>query len=122
VDLITRNLPVPGIEEIPTTVLEPGSSKVDRTPRRKKPWEKDEQETTTEEVEEEADTTDQATRQPSDNAGPEPAAAAGEPTDGPPTETTNPRIDVNGHKETGQGVVNILRPGAVPDGGLLAKD
>ena len=41
VDLITRNVPVPGIEEIPDTVLEHGSSKVDHTPRRKKPWEND---------------------------------------------------------------------------------
>lgn len=39
VDLITRNVPVPGIEEIPDTVLEHGSSKVDHTPRRRKPWE-----------------------------------------------------------------------------------
>jgi hypothetical protein len=31
-------------------------------------------------------------------------------------------IDLNGHKETGQGVVNILKPNAVPDSGLLAKD
>lgn len=108
VDLITRNLPVPGIEEIPTTVLEPGSSKVDNTPRRKKPWEKD------------AETTVPST-----------AEAAGSdldtrPKDGPQeitagTEEAAP-IDVNGHKETGEGVVKILQPNAIPDSGLLSKD
>ncbi|RMZ86985.1 hypothetical protein DV736_g5786, partial [Chaetothyriales sp. CBS 134916] len=41
IDLITSNKPVPGIEQIPDTVLEHGSSKVDRTPRRRKPWEKE---------------------------------------------------------------------------------
>ena len=41
VDLITQNKPIPGIEEVPDTVLELGSSKTDKTPRRKKPWEAD---------------------------------------------------------------------------------
>lgn len=100
-DLITRNIPVPGIEEIPDTVLEPGSSKVDKTPRRKKPWEKD----ANENVETTAnqgvrDTRPQAT---------EAVSASDE-------------VDVNGHKETGQGVVNILKPNAVPESGLLSKD
>jgi hypothetical protein len=36
--------------------------------------------------------------------------------------TKTDTIDLNGHKETGQGVVNILKPNAVPDSGLLAKD
>lgn len=31
-------------------------------------------------------------------------------------------VDVNGHKETGQGVVNILKPNAIPDSGLLSQD
>jgi len=107
VDLITRNIPVPGIEEIPDTILEPGTSKIDKTPRRKKPWEKD------------CDTVPG----PATSMAPDPGADtqtheethtdAGTKTDS---------IDLNGHKETGQGVVNILKPNAVPDGGLLAKD
>lgn len=32
------------------------------------------------------------------------------------------QVDVNGHRETGTGVVNILKPNAVPDSGLLSKD
>lgn len=39
VDLITQNKPVPGIEEVPDTVLELGSSKRDTATRRRKPWE-----------------------------------------------------------------------------------
>lgn len=41
VELITNNKPIPGIEQIPDTVLDPGSSLPDRTPQRRKPWEKD---------------------------------------------------------------------------------
>ena len=44
VDLITQNKPIPGIEEVPDTVLDLGSSKQDNAVRRKKPWEKDEME------------------------------------------------------------------------------
>ena len=35
---------------------------------------------------------------------------------------TEDAIDVNGHRETGQGVVKILQPNAIPDSGLLSKD
>ena len=41
VDLITRNQPIPGIEEIPDTVLEASLSPPNKTPWRRKPWEKD---------------------------------------------------------------------------------
>ncbi|KIX09105.1 uncharacterized protein Z518_00183 [Rhinocladiella mackenziei CBS 650.93] len=102
VDLITRNIPVPGIEEIPNTVLEPGSSKVDKTPRRKKPWEKD---------------TDAEPSQEASNS----SASRGE-TGQDKNKAETEVIDVNGYKETGQGVVNILKPNAVPDSGLLGKD
>lgn len=111
VDLITRNIPVPGIEEIPTTVLEPGSSKVDKTPRRRKPWEKeadpDEGEASTTEVEK-----SEGNAEPGAGSGGESAAA--DALAGP--------VDINGHRETGTGVVNILKPNAVPDSGLLSKD
>ncbi|EXJ92266.1 hypothetical protein A1O3_00816 [Capronia epimyces CBS 606.96] len=101
VDLITRNIPVPGIEEIPDTVLEPGSSKVDKTPRRKKPWEKDD----------------------AGNGGtPENAGAADQTPQLTQAVPAAEGVDVNGHKETGQGVVNILKPNAIPDSGLLSKD
>ena len=39
VDLITRNQPIPGIEEIPDTVLDASLSAPNQTARRKKPWE-----------------------------------------------------------------------------------
>jgi hypothetical protein len=41
VDLITRNQPIPGIEEIPDTVLDASLSAPNQTARRKKPWETD---------------------------------------------------------------------------------
>jgi hypothetical protein len=41
VELITTGQPIPGIEEIPDTVLE-GHDLVTEKPRRRKPWEKDE--------------------------------------------------------------------------------
>ncbi|EXJ93963.1 hypothetical protein A1O1_02356 [Capronia coronata CBS 617.96] len=103
VDLITRNIPVPGIEEIPDTVLELGSSKVDKTPRRKKPWEKDGEENV-------GTVADQAILEPQ-----LPAAAA-------ELNSVAQSVDINGYKETGQGVVNILKPNAVPESGLLSKD
>ncbi|KAK7902546.1 hypothetical protein LTR67_002192 [Exophiala xenobiotica] len=111
VDLITRNIPVPGIEEIPDTILEPGTSKIDKTPRRKKPWEKDS------DIDPDSGTATSMEL-------PDPSSE-----DGPMHEDTHTdagtkpdSIDLNGHKETGQGVVNILKPNAVPDSGLLAKD
>jgi hypothetical protein len=42
VDLITRNQPIPGIEEIPDTILDASLSAPNQTARRKKPWETDE--------------------------------------------------------------------------------
>lgn len=41
VDLITRNQPIPGIEEIPDTILDASLSAPNQTARRKKPWETD---------------------------------------------------------------------------------
>lgn len=83
VDLITQNKPIPGIETIPDTVLEPGSSKFDRTTRRKKPWERDD---------------------------------VGDGT------SADVDVDVDSHRRTGEGVLKILQPGAVPDSGLLAQE
>lgn len=110
VDLITRNIPVPGIEEIPTTVLEHGSSKVDKTPRRRKPWEKDDDDGG-------GDTKEDG----------QAASAIGDDVSGAATTAVAAKsgadvIDINGHRETGTGVVNILKPNAVPDSGLLSKD
>ncbi|KAJ9653042.1 hypothetical protein H2198_007748 [Neophaeococcomyces mojaviensis] len=91
VDLITQNKPVPGIEEVPDTVLELGSSKRDNAVRRKKPWEKEE----VEEVEEGEEGEEGAVEE---------------------------HVDVEKRKETGEGVLKILQPGAVPDSGLVAKE
>jgi hypothetical protein len=41
VDLITRNQPIPGIEEIPDTIIDASLSAPNQTARRKKPWETD---------------------------------------------------------------------------------
>lgn len=41
VDLITRNQPIPGIEEIPDTILDASLSAPNQTARRRKPWETD---------------------------------------------------------------------------------
>ncbi|KIW18299.1 hypothetical protein PV08_02587 [Exophiala spinifera] len=103
VDLITRNMPIPGIEEIPNTVLEPGSSKIDKNPRRRKPWETDA----------DPDRTSNASASPQTEPLPPAVVEMGENGD---------VVDLNGHRETGQGVVNILKPNAVPDSGLLSKD
>jgi len=101
VDLITQDKPIPGIEEIPTTVLEPGSSKQDRAERRKKPWEQDEKDSAAVPADTEAEST---------------AAEDGKPQ---PNEET---IDVEQRKKTGEGVLKILQPGAIPDSGLVAKE
>ena len=94
VDLITRNVPVPGIEEIPDTVLEHGSSKVDHTARRKKPWESDA----------------------------EVAVQASDLDAAPASTTQEDENKINGHLTTGEGVVNILQPDAIPEKNLLAKE
>lgn len=113
VDLITRNIPVPGIEEIPTTVLEPGSSKVDKTPRRRKPWEK--------ETEQDGSASLSAEGESEKKEGDDTAAGtSGVDTGGDASDAAV--VDVYGHRETGTGVVNILKPNAVPDSGLLSKD
>ena len=106
--MITRNVEVPGIEEIPKTVLEHGSSKVDKTPKRKKPWEKDDDNT-------EGQAAATATQTSSAGVGKEGGGERAKERDAD-------RVDVNGHRETGQGVANILRPNAVPDSGLLSKE
>lgn len=96
VELITQNKPIPGIEEVPDTVLELGSSKRDTAVRRKKPWEKDEDDQT-------------ASAEPELDP-----LAARHPVD----QTT----DVEGHQTTGEGVVKILQPGAIPESGLIANE
>jgi Family of unknown function (DUF5572) len=96
VDLITRNIPVPGIEEIPTTVLERGSSKSDQASRRRKPWEKDEVD--------------------------EGAKAEQRGSEGEVAGSDGGRDTVNGYLATGEGVVKILQPNAIADSGLIAKE
>lgn len=91
VDLITQNKPIPGIETIPDTVLEPGSSKQDRTAKRRKPWEK-----TTE--------GDQLVTESSSVA------------------ADDNKTSVETSRQTGEGVIRILQPDAIPDSGLLAKE
>lgn len=93
VDLITQNKPIPGIEEIPDTVLDLGSSKRDTAVRRKKPWEKDDNEISEPEL--------------------DPLAAR---------RIADQNIDVESHRATGEGVVKILQPGAIPESGLIAND
>lgn len=128
VDLITRNVPVPGIEDIPDTVLEHGSSKVDHMPRRRKPWESasDNALPIMSVVEDGAvggATAGSETSPPDDAAaaddvvtgGTQSGAAAGK-------EVEEEKASVNGHLVTGEGVVKILQEGAIPDSGLLAKD
>ncbi|EXJ60961.1 hypothetical protein A1O7_05114 [Cladophialophora yegresii CBS 114405] len=118
VDLITRNLPIPGIEDIPPTVLEPGTSKVDKTPRRRKPWEKDADTPTTpsmgEEKQQVTSTSAGATR--SDERKDEEETA----------ESSDAMKDrgINGTVRSGQdqGVVKMLQPNAVAPSGLLSND
>lgn len=97
-------MPIPGIEEIPNTILEPGSSKIDKNPRRRKPWE-----------------TDSGPEHPSNTSGVAPQTEPSPPVEAA-TEKDDNAVDLNGHRETGQGVVNILKPNAIPDSGLLSKD
>jgi len=102
VDLITQDKPIPGIEEIPTTVLEPGSSKQDRAVRRKKPWEKDQ----------EGDGAAVAETGAADDGQGEKEKKQEEEDD----------VDITHRIQTGEGVMKILQPGAVPDSGLIAKE
>ena len=98
VDLITRNVPVPGIEEVPATVLEHGSTKIDHTPRRRKPWE--------------------AEGEPAESTSSEPVSVVEENSN--VSTTGDDRI--NGHLTTGEGVVKILQPNAIPESDLFSKD
>lgn len=99
-------------------MLEPGSSKLDKTPRRKKPWEKD--------VEPDVARVSEIGQEVAPEGGKDAVHASGSaPTDSSPAETNTKaeeRIDINGHKKTGQGVVKIIQPNAIPDSGLLGKD
>ncbi|RMZ80406.1 hypothetical protein DV738_g2890, partial [Chaetothyriales sp. CBS 135597] len=102
IDLITSNKPVPGIEQIPDTVLEPGSSKVDRTPRRRKPWEKGDEVVAT-------------------------ATAAAATTSSDQTSSIVPPGDAEKEQtgkpgQTGDGLLRILQPNAIPPSGLLAHN
>jgi hypothetical protein len=111
VDLITRNVPVPGIEDVPDTVLEHGSSKIDQTPRRRKPWETNAAEAASTDLptatHDEAEVTDKVTQ---------------------PLQEITSAVDsgnassVDAHLATGDGVVKILQPNAIPDSGLLSRD
>ena len=98
VDLITRNVPVPGIEEVPDTVLEHGSTKIDDTPRRKKPWEVEAQP---------AETTLTETAGPVETYGSD--SHIGDDT-------------INGYLTSGEGVVKILQPDAIPESNLFSKE
>jgi hypothetical protein len=131
VDLITRNVPVPGIEEIPDTVLEHGSSKVDRTPRRRKPWESDgegeSEELPVMSVMDEASAGEvgnagTATGENENGTDARSAVEAGQEEQAQPSVEASTGTDVNGHLATGEGLVKILQEGAIPDSGLLAKD
>lgn len=106
VDLITQNKPIPGIQEVPDTVLEPGSSKRDRVLRRKKPWETDDTDAT-------ADGSTANILRTEEIA---------------PSSLGYNAVDDNGSENMGSvtgtsaGVVKILQPNAIPDSGLIAKD
>ncbi|ETI24182.1 hypothetical protein G647_03551 [Cladophialophora carrionii CBS 160.54] len=116
VDLITRNLPIPGIENIPPTVLEPGTSKVDKTPRRRKPWEKDaDTATTSSSMEGEKH---QATPNNAE------ATGSGERREEEEEEETEASGSMNGNVRPGQdqGVVKMLQPNAIAPSGLLSND
>lgn len=123
VDLITRNVPVPGIEDVPDTVLEHGSSKVDHTPRRKKPWESDGG----------MDIGSIAALSSSSAGDVETASTAAATVPNATSLEAQEQVAVHGNSEhvqptingnltTGEGVVKILQPNAIPDSGLLAKD
>ncbi|KAJ9604564.1 hypothetical protein H2200_010677 [Cladophialophora chaetospira] len=112
IDLITKNLPIPGIEEVPPTVLEPGTSKVDHTPRRKKPWEKEETSISTGEGEQ---------VQAAEAAGAQ-DGASGIGEQEASHDTKDSGINGNGNAVPNEGVVKILQPTAIPPSGLLSGD
>jgi hypothetical protein len=114
VDLITRNLPIPGIEEIPPTVLEPGTSKIDKTPRRRKPWEKDADTAAPTGEKQEATATDAGAIEP----------GGLQDRDTIESSVVPKESSTNGHVRPGQdqGVVKMLQPNAVAPSGLLSND
>ncbi len=117
VDLITQNLPIPGIEDVPPTILEPGTSKIDHTPRRRKPWEKDASTGEVFQEEASADIGREGTRgQATDIDSLEDASVAAEEV------KELGKSDLNGHLASGEGVVKILQPNAIPPSGLLSHD
>lgn len=102
VDLITNNKPVPGIEEIPDTVLELGSSKVDHTPQRKKPWE-----TTNASEDSTSETRDAAKGRDVEQT----------------TNHTEQLSQANGPSTSREdGVARILQPNAIAPSGLVADE
>jgi hypothetical protein len=118
VDLITRNVPVPGIETVPDTVLEHGSSKVDHTAKRKKPWEKDGGSGEGAGIASGLSSIGLAGSTPvADGL----SSAQQTTSDITGERASNDKI-INGHLSTGEGVVKILQPNAIPDSGLLAKE
>ena len=121
VDLITSNKPIPGIEEIPNTVLDPGSSKIDHTPRRKKPWEKD---AATDPPLQPGQPPQPATGISSDavEVVTEGNAGTSETQQSSMATTSNSHSSVNGYITTGEGIVKILQPNAIPPSGLLATN
>lgn len=130
VDLITRNVPVPGIEEVPDTVLEHGSSKVDHTPQRRKPWETDAENALPVLPVVEGGAVEGGGGEPAVGvaAGAADADADGQGQGRVEQEQEQAGGDeagedkVNGHLVSGEGVVKILQANAIPDSGLLAKD
>lgn len=115
VDLITNNKPIPGIEEIPNTILELGSSKQDKATRRKKPWE-----TSTDVENPSTSTQNTAILPPSSDSNSITASTITSGDTNAPISSPAPSVEKA--KKTGEGVVRILQPNAIPDSGLIAKD
>lgn len=114
VDLITRNLPIPGIETIAPTVLEPGTSKIDKTPRRKKPWEKDDVETENITAAAEGPSAaDASTTSTTTNGGGGDGHATTTPSQQPAPSSSSAQFE---------GLVKILQPNAIPASGLLSEE
>lgn len=126
VDLITRNVPVPGIEEVPDTVLEHGSSKVDHTPQRRKPWETEAENALPVLPVVEGGAVEGGTGPAVGAAADAVDADAGGEGEGSSEQEQvadeAAEDKVNGHLVSGEGVVKILQANAIPDSGLLAKD
>lgn len=133
VDLITNNKPIPGIEEIPTTVLELGSSKRDTATRRRKPWEKDTETDADVDTDTAAPTTQSIPYESELNAttgvdGKEreererDADAAARGFDGDDSSRPARMSEMSRYRRKDEGLLRLLRPDAVPDSGLIAKE